>query len=126
MCEFAGSKSAKLVVQKIREISCPFLFSLLFVCLSCVSIPNKSSHYSSLVCCLLQYLEIGKKNLHSASISDPSAHNKQIYKDYKTVYQRVIRGAKKLYFTSKLRENARNPKKNMGVTFFNSVASALI
>jgi hypothetical protein len=30
MYEFAGSKSAKLVVQKIREISSPFLFSLLF------------------------------------------------------------------------------------------------
>jgi hypothetical protein len=30
MYEFAGSKSAKLVLQKIREISSPFLFSLLF------------------------------------------------------------------------------------------------
>jgi hypothetical protein len=30
MYEFAGSKSAKLVVQKIREISNPFLTSLLF------------------------------------------------------------------------------------------------
>jgi hypothetical protein len=30
MYEFAGSKSAKLVVQKIQEISSPFLFSLLF------------------------------------------------------------------------------------------------
>jgi hypothetical protein len=52
-----------------------------------------------------------KKILHSASISDPSAQNKQLYKNYKTVYQRVIRGAKKLYFTSKLRDNAGNPKK---------------
>jgi hypothetical protein len=30
MYEFAGSKSAKLIVQKIREISSTFLFSLLF------------------------------------------------------------------------------------------------
>ena len=30
MYEFAGSRSAKLVLQKIREISSPFLFSLLF------------------------------------------------------------------------------------------------
>jgi hypothetical protein len=52
-----------------------------------------------------------KKILHSASISDPSAQNKQLYKNYKTVYQRVIRGAKKLYFTSKLRDDAGNPKK---------------
>jgi hypothetical protein len=52
-----------------------------------------------------------KKILHKTSLSDPSAQNKQKYKDYKTVYQRAIRGAKKLYFTSKLRENAGNPKK---------------
>jgi hypothetical protein len=52
-----------------------------------------------------------KKILHSASICDPSAQNKQLYKNYKTVYQRVIRGAKKLYFTNKLRDNAGNPKK---------------
>jgi hypothetical protein len=32
-------------------------------------------------------------------------------KNFKTVYQRVLRGAKKLYFTSKLEENAKNPKK---------------
>jgi hypothetical protein len=29
MCEFAGSKSTKLVVQKVREISSPLLVSLL-------------------------------------------------------------------------------------------------
>ncbi|MFN9979554.1 MAG: hypothetical protein ACK53Y_06565, partial [bacterium] len=52
-----------------------------------------------------------KKILHSASISDPSAQNKQLYKNFKTVYQRVIRGAKKLYFTNKLQDNAGNPKK---------------
>jgi hypothetical protein len=41
-----------------------------------------------------------KKILHKASISDPSAANIQKYKNFKTVYQRVIRGAKKtlLYF----------------------------
>jgi hypothetical protein len=56
---------------------------------------------------------IRKKILHQASISDPSAENKQKYKDFKSVYQRVIRGAKKLYFTNKLHENAGNPKKNL-------------
>jgi hypothetical protein len=52
-----------------------------------------------------------KKILHQTSISVPSAENKQKYKDFKSVYQRVIRGAKKLYFTNKLNENAGNPKK---------------
>ena len=52
-----------------------------------------------------------KKILHSASISDPSAQNKQLYKNFKTVYQRVLRAAKKLYFKSKLEQNANNPKK---------------
>jgi hypothetical protein len=40
MYEFAGSKSAKLVVQKIREISSPFLFSLLFAFGMCRYIIN--------------------------------------------------------------------------------------
>ncbi len=52
-----------------------------------------------------------KKILHRASVSDPSAANLQKYKNYKTIYQRVIRGAKKLYFTSKLEANVGNPKK---------------
>jgi hypothetical protein len=52
-----------------------------------------------------------KKALHLQSISDPSAANIQKYKNYKSVYQRVIRGAKKLYFTNKLEENVGNPKK---------------
>jgi hypothetical protein len=36
-----------------------------------------------------------------------------MYKDTKIsrLYQRVPRAAKKLYFTSKLKENAKNPKK---------------
>jgi hypothetical protein len=55
-----------------------------------------------------------KKILHQTSISVPSAENKQKYKDFKSVYQRVIRGAKKLYFTNKLHENAGNPKKTWG------------
>ncbi len=59
MYEFADSESAKLVVQKIREISSPFLFSLLFAFVVWVDInininKYKSSHQSSLVCCLLQ------------------------------------------------------------------------
>jgi hypothetical protein len=45
------------------------------------------------------------------SISDPSAANIQKYKNFKSIYQRVIRGAKKLYFTNKLEENLGNPKK---------------
>jgi hypothetical protein len=52
-----------------------------------------------------------KKNLHMTSISDPSAINIQRYKNFKTIYHRVLRGAKRLYYTSKLEENAGNPKK---------------
>ncbi len=52
MYEFAGSKSAKLVVQRIREISSPD--SSVF-CLACLcEYPNKSSHISCWFCCLLQ------------------------------------------------------------------------
>jgi len=52
-----------------------------------------------------------KKILHKNSISDPSAANIQKYNNYKNIYQRVIRGAKRLYFTSKLESNVGNPKK---------------
>jgi len=52
-----------------------------------------------------------KKNLHKTSIADPSVTNVQKYKNYKSMYQRVLRAAKKLYFTSKLEQNASNPRK---------------
>jgi hypothetical protein len=52
-----------------------------------------------------------RKTLHKSSVAFPTAENVQKYKNYKTIYQRVLRGAKKLYFTSKLEENAKNPKK---------------
>jgi hypothetical protein len=55
-----------------------------------------------------------KQNLFKKSISSPSVENIAKYKNFKTIYQRVIRAAKKLYFTSKLESNADNPKKNMG------------
>jgi hypothetical protein len=46
------------------------------------------------------------------SISDPSAINIQRYKNFKTIYHRVLRGAKRLYYTSKLEENVGTPKKH--------------
>jgi hypothetical protein len=52
-----------------------------------------------------------KQNLFKKSISSPSVENIAKYKNFKTIYQRVIRAAKKLYFTSKLESNADNPKK---------------
>jgi hypothetical protein len=52
-----------------------------------------------------------KKILHKKSLSEPSAENISKYKTFKTVYSRVIRAAKKLYFMSKLEANAGNPKK---------------
>jgi hypothetical protein len=52
------------------------------------------------------------KNVHhKTSIVDPTAANITKYKNFKTIYQRVIRAAKKHYFTSKLEANASNPKK---------------
>ncbi len=54
MYEFAGSKSAKLVVQRIREISSP---DSSVYCLACLcGYPNKSSHIFCWFCCLLHYI----------------------------------------------------------------------
>jgi hypothetical protein len=52
-----------------------------------------------------------KNKLHKLSISNPEAATIERYKTYKTLYLRTVRGAKKLYFTSKLDANAGNPKK---------------
>jgi hypothetical protein len=52
-----------------------------------------------------------KNTLHKRAISEPNIENTQRYKQYKTLYFRTLRGAKKLYFTNKLKENAKNPKK---------------
>jgi hypothetical protein len=52
-----------------------------------------------------------KNKLHKISVANPTPDNIQKYKKFKAVYFRVLRGAKKLYFISKLTENARNPKK---------------
>jgi hypothetical protein len=52
-----------------------------------------------------------KKTLHKTSIAFPTAENVAKYKNFKTVYQRVLRAAKKLYFKSKLEQNTSNPKK---------------
>jgi hypothetical protein len=52
-----------------------------------------------------------KNILHKKSLSEPSAENRLKFKTFKTVYSRVLRAAKKLYFTSKLEANAGNPKK---------------
>jgi hypothetical protein len=52
-----------------------------------------------------------KNKLHKISIAEPTGANIQKYKQFKSLYSRVLRGAKKLYFTSKLAENAKNPKK---------------
>jgi len=52
-----------------------------------------------------------KNSLHATSVSDPTVLNINRYKAYKTVYQRVIRAAKKLHIANKITENASNPKK---------------
>jgi hypothetical protein len=55
MYEFAGSKSAKLVVQKIREISSPS-YSVYCLPYSCVEVCIINLHTELSVCCLLQYI----------------------------------------------------------------------
>jgi len=52
-----------------------------------------------------------KNSLYATSVSDPTLLNINRYKAYKTVYQRVIRAAKKLYIANKIAQNASNPKK---------------
>jgi hypothetical protein len=52
-----------------------------------------------------------KNKLHQSALAEPTAEKIAKYKNYKTIYFRIVRGAKRLYFTSKLNENVGNPKK---------------
>jgi hypothetical protein len=52
-----------------------------------------------------------KNKLHKKAIAAPSLQNVQTYKRYKTLYFRILRGAKKLHITNKLNANVGNPKK---------------
>jgi hypothetical protein len=52
-----------------------------------------------------------KNDLHSKAVANPLPANINKYKTYKTIYQRLIRAAKKRYIADKLTENASNPKK---------------
>jgi hypothetical protein len=52
-----------------------------------------------------------KNKLHKKATAEPTLGNIERYKTYKTLYFRTVRGAKKLYFTNKLKDNAANPKK---------------
>ncbi len=52
-----------------------------------------------------------KNDLHSKAVANPLPANINRYKTYKTIYQRLIRAAKKRYIADKLTENASNPKK---------------
>jgi len=52
-----------------------------------------------------------KNKLFKAKLLDNSAANLQKYKDFKTVYARTLRAAKKLYYQQKFEANVKNPKK---------------
>jgi hypothetical protein len=52
-----------------------------------------------------------KNKLFKAKLLDNSAANLLKYKDYKTVYSKTLRAAKKLYYQQKFEANVKNPKK---------------
>jgi hypothetical protein len=51
-----------------------------------------------------------KKNLYTASLTAKSPPALQRYRDYKNLYFKTLRAMKKLYYSSKLEENAKNSK----------------
>jgi hypothetical protein len=52
-----------------------------------------------------------KNNLHKQAIVNATPDNIQRYKNFKTVYFRVLRAAKKLHFTHKINSNIGDSKK---------------
>ena len=52
-----------------------------------------------------------KSRLYQATVSDLSAETTASYKNYKNLYFKTVRAAKKQYYRQKLTEHAKNPKK---------------
>ena len=51
-----------------------------------------------------------KNNLHKASLVNPTPFNIQYYKNYRSVFQRTLRAAKKLTIADQLRNSKNNPR----------------
>jgi potassium voltage-gated channel Eag-related subfamily H protein 8 len=61
-----------------------------------------------------QGLLISRKNkleLFEKSVANPVPENKLAYVNYRNIYNRLVRTAKKEYFHAKINENSKNPKK---------------
>jgi hypothetical protein len=54
-----------------------------------------------------------KLALQKKSIASPSATNISAYKNYRNIYNKLLRASKKLYFDNNLKKAKKNPKKNL-------------
>ena len=52
-----------------------------------------------------------KLNLLKLSLTDPTPHNRDNYKQYRNIYNTLIRASKTLHINKRLKDNAKNPKK---------------
>ena len=57
-----------------------------------------------------------KNKLMKLSIVDPSPQNILKFKNFRNLYNKLIRAAKKMYYVSELKANANNLKKNLVTT----------
>jgi hypothetical protein len=63
-------------------------------------------------------LLISRKNklkLQKQSLTDPSAQNIQTYRDYRNLYNKLIRTSKKISIGESIQNNAKNPKKTWDI-----------
>ena len=73
---------------------------------------NKNIHkISSFMTKGLLTSRINKLNLQKASILNPTPLNLQLYRDYRNLYNKLVRYSKKLHYESTLSLHANNPKK---------------
>jgi len=86
------------------------LFNLIF--------PKKTVRFNKKLHCNQPFMSSGllksratKDRLYLETLSDPSPESKIRYKNYRQLYFKTVRRAKKLYYTNKLKENVKNPKK---------------
>ena len=84
-----------------------------------LTFPEKTVRFNKRIHCRQPFMSAGilksretKNSLFRATLSNASPNVLQRFKTYQKLYFKTVRAAKKMYFTNKLKENAKNPKKH--------------
>ena len=63
------------------------------------------------ICCLSDLTIFISISIFKSSYTNPSPANREKYKQYRNIFNTLIRASKKIYIDDELKKNAKNPKK---------------